>query len=165
MPLPASVDIDIKKPGFFRRRYEFFNNDNLLASLEFKSAFNYRAIISIGNKQWQIRAYGFWNRFLEISTDQSPFTKLHLEFGWKRKLQYKDGRNNQYFFKRTRAWKSNWAWLDEKGNPVIEMRSNQLSCRNRGHVLLSQQGNEDMYLMILIGWYQLMMYESQAAAA
>jgi hypothetical protein len=165
MYLTNPIQIDIKKPGYFKRQYEFFSNGKLLAGMEFKSAFTSRASFFIGKNQWQIQSVGLWKKHLDIIADQSPFTKLQLDFSWKYKLRFKDSRGNWYLFKRTSVWGSTWAWIDEKGKPYIQMKSKHFSRSSRGYILLFEQGNEEMYLMMLIGWYQLIAYERQAAAA
>ncbi len=161
----STIQVDIRKPRLFKRRYEFWLQEKQVAVLEYKKNFGCRADLSVGDKRWDIRTIGFWKKSLEIIAQQSPYTKMNIDYNWKYKINFKDSNGNWYLFKRTGVWKSSWSWFDENGKPYIELKSIHFSRKARGRVTFSHAANEEAYLLMLIGWYLLVTYEALAAVA
>lgn len=165
MNAATPIQIEVRKPGYFKRVYEFWLNDKQVATLSIKRGWRNNAVFSIGEKQWEIHSIGFWKRSFELTAQQSPFTKQNIEYNWKYRMNFKDTQGNWYLFKKTGTWKSRWCWIDEKGQPYIEMKSIHFSKKRRGQITLSRPATEDIYLLMLLGWFQMITYEAQVAVA
>lgn len=162
---PVLTEIDVRKPGYFKRQYGFWLGDKQVAAIEFKKGWSHKATFVTGDKKWDVRSCGFWSKRIELIAQQSPYTKLTLEYNWKYKINFKDSNGNWYLFKRTGVWKSCWNWIDEKGNPVMKLKSIHFSRKARGRISFFKPVTDEMYLLMLIGWFQLVNYEAQAAVA
>lgn len=155
----AMVTIQVRKTSLLKRRYEFCLDEQVIAGLYYEKSYSYKATAVAGNREWQISRNGFWKSFLDISSEQSPYTKLHLPYRGNYELTVSNEDGRQYFLKRTGIFKETWTWFDERKEPVIELRSNKLSHKKRGQVLLHQQPKESFYLLMLIGWFLIVRYE------
>lgn len=165
MNASTPVQIEVRKPGYFKRRYEFYSNDKQVAVIQLKKGWRNQATFFIGEKQWDIRCLGFWKRSFELTAQQSPYTKQNIEYNWKYKMNFKDSSGNWYLFKKIGVWKARWCWIDEKGQPYIEMKSVHFSKKRRGEITLSRPATDDIYLLMLLGWFQLITYEAQVTVA
>jgi hypothetical protein len=159
------LQIQVRKPDFFKRRYEFCIDEKVVAVLEYEKSFGRKAIATIDNRRWIFNRVGFWKPYLEITAEQSPYTKTHLNYSWNFKTEFRAGDGKNYFLKQTSYFRSGWTWLDENKTPVIEIRSKQLSRSKRGIIVLHQPENKELYLMMLIGWGQIIKSEDNAASA
>jgi hypothetical protein len=161
------VYIQVRKLRQFKRRYEFFAGEKELAVLDYEKRTSKRATAIKDNKKWSFNRIGFWKPYIEITAEQSPYTKSRIQYGWNYKLKFKASNGKEYLLKKTSHWRNTWAWLDENNNPVVEMKSCQLSKSNRGQVNIipGQLGNDDFFLLMLLGWYQLIAHEDHAGAA
>ena len=159
------IQIQVRKPDFFIRRYEFCIDEKIVAVLEYEKSFGRRAVAIIDNKKWVFNRVGFWKPYLEITAEQSPYTKTRLDYNWKFKTQFRADSGRNYFLTQTSFFKSTWTWFDENNTPVIEIKSKQLSRSSRGIIVLHQPENKEHYLMMLIGWGQIVKSEDNAAAA
>jgi hypothetical protein len=160
-----STQIRIVKPGVFKRDYEFYLDDTLKATLKYESAFKSKAIISINNHKWHICRTGFWKKQIELKADQSPYTKATIPSNWKYHISFRAANGNSYTFKPAGFWKRTWIWIDEQEQPVIEMKTTSPFSKGQGTVVLLQPATEELYLMMVFGWYQVIAYQRDAAAA
>jgi hypothetical protein len=165
MPQNSTIEIQVKKPKAFKRRYEFYENDRQVALLDYEKAYKSCAIAVIDDKKWKLRRVGFWKSYIEIIAEQSPYTKTRIEFSWTFKTRYRAENGKEYVLKNTSSWKSKWAWLDENKNPVIEIKSCQFKRENRGHILIhaNKPAPKELLLLMLVGWYQVTAQENNAA--
>lgn len=164
MAVSVSSSVQVRKPHAFKRRYEFWQNDQLVAVLEYEKRFSCDAVISIGDHKWKIKTAGFWKKSIELTAEQSPYTKTRIAYCWNFRLSFPAENNHTYNFKPIGFWKRSWAWYDENDNPVVEMKTNQFSRKNRGQITLHQPPSNNGYLLMMLGWYQLLAYEQHSAA-
>lgn len=165
MNRPTATSIQVIKPQLFKRHYQFMVDNDVIAELIYPRAYGKTAGAIIKNKKWQVRKGGFWKHYIEFIADQSPYTKEKIEFGWNFNLKMTSGDGKTYHLKKTSFWKNVWSWLDESNQPVIEMKSNKLSRKNRGNVTFHQPQKTELTLLMLIGWFMIVSYEDATAAA
>lgn len=164
MSTTVPLQIQVKKPGTFIRQYEFWLQEERIAILDYPKRFTNAATISIKDNQWKIKTVGFWKTHIEITAEQSPYTKSRLDMKWTYKLSFSFDNRQVYHFKPTGFWKNVWTWFDDKNNPVIEIRSNQLSNKSRGKITLHQPASKNLYFLMMLGWFQLLTYEAHTSA-
>jgi hypothetical protein len=164
MSTAVPLQIQVKKPETFRRHYEFWLHKELVGTLDYQKWFTKLAILKIKDKQWKINTVGFWKSHIEITADQSPFTKSRIDFKWNFKISFSFD-NRQYHLKRVGFWNQRWVWQDDKNNEVMEMKSKMFSKKNRGIITLHQPPSTDLYFLMLLGWFQVLGYEQHASTA
>jgi hypothetical protein len=158
------LQIQIQKPHTFKRYFQFCVNNEVVGVLNFDKPFCYKATASFGESQWTFKISGFFKRFLEVTAQQSPYTKSRVKLCWNHKLTFTTDERNSWFLKPVGFWKRSWSWLNDKNEPVIQLKSNSFSKNNRGEVLLQQPVNKESFLLILIAWIQVIVSEDEAAS-
>jgi hypothetical protein len=156
-------EIQIRKPHTFKRHFEFWQNNELVAVLDYPKRFTNAATISIKDNQWKVKTTGFWKKYIEIAAEQSPYTKNRLELKWSYKLSFSFDSRQTYHLKSVGFWKRTWAWHDDQQKVILEIKSNQWSKSNRGKITLHQPLSVNLYFLMLLGWFQLLTYEEHSA--
>ena len=166
MPDFKPIEIIVKKPKAFKRRYEFYDNEKEVAVLDYEKGYKSCAVAYIENNKWKLRRGGWWKSYLEITAEQSPYTKTRLYYKWNWKTTFRADNGKEFLLKNTSAWKSKWAWFDENKIPVVDMKSCQLKRDKRGIIIINATRPipKELYLLMLIGWYQVTGHESSAGA-
>jgi hypothetical protein len=165
MSTAVPLQIQIKKPHTFKRHFEFWQNEELVAVLDYQKWFNKLAIVSIKDNQWKIKTSGFWKKHIELTAEQSPYTKIRIDFKWNYRLSFSFDNRQVYYLKPVGFWRRTWAWHDDNDKVVLEIRSNQWSKNNRGKITMHQPPSANLYFLMVLGWYQLLTYEEHSAAA
>lgn len=158
------LEILITKTKGKKRHYSFDLGNKGIITLQYESAFCKNAIGMINDWQWKFIRKGFWKKELEISGQQSPYTKTHIKFGWGHKLSVRAEDNNMYHFKAEGWWRRKWVWYNAAGQKLMEISSNHFSRQRRGKVLLLQPFRNELAWLMMVGWFQLVIWEEQTAA-
>lgn len=165
MSIAIPLEIQVRKPKTFKCHFEFWQNNEMVAVLDYSSIFKKDATISIKNNQWKIKTVGFWKRYIELTAEQSPYTKSRIDFKWSFKMSFSFDNRQEYHLKPVGFWRRTWSWYDDQEKMVLEIKSNQWSKSNRGKITLHQPLTADLYFLMVLGWYQLLAYEEHAGAA
>jgi hypothetical protein len=154
----------ISKTRGVKRHYTLDMGVHGKATLQYESTFNKNAIGVINQDKWKFTRKGFWKKELEITAEQSPYTKTTVKFGWSSKMTLRAPDNNTYHFKGVGWWRRRWIWFDSANQQLIEIKSNGFSRSRRGLVTLHQPWSPTLSWLLLVGWFQLVIWEEQAAA-
>jgi hypothetical protein len=155
----------ISKTRGKKRHYTLDMGKHGTATIQYESAFCKNAVGTINNEEWKFVRKGFWKKDLEIAAQQSPYTKTNIKLGWGHKLSLRGPDNNMYHFKATGFWRRRWVWTDAAGQKLMEIKSNGFSRSRRGLVSFNQQWSPLLSWLLLVGWFQLVIWEEQTAAA
>jgi hypothetical protein len=158
-------EILVSKTRGKKRHYTIDMGAHGTATIQYESAFCKNAIGYINNDQWKFVRKGFWKKELEIKSEQSPYTKTNIKFGWGNKISLRAPDNNTYNFKAVGWWRRRWIWYDAAGQQLMEIKSNGFSRSRRGIVTLNQPWTPTLSWLLLVGWFQLVIWEEQTAAA
>lgn len=162
----ATQEIPISKTRGKKRHYSFDLGARGTATLQYESAFCKNAVVMINDLQWNFIRKGFWKKELDIEAQQSPFTKTHIKFsGWGNKFTVRAEDNNKYEFKSEGFWRRRYIWYDSAGQKLMEIRSNVFSRNRRGTATMLQPVSSELIWLMMLGWFQLVLWEEQAAAA
>ena len=156
--------IQVQKPLKFKRHYVFAADNATVAEMEYAKAYVHKALIKIGREEWTIRRGGFWKPYIEISTGDNRTQPLKIPMRWNYKLKM-EVNGIIYSLQQLSCWKNTWAWLDDRKNPVVEIKSKMMSYKNRGSIFLHQTNNTKVLLMALVGWFAIINYEDEAMVA
>ena len=155
----------ISKTRGKKRHYTLDMGANGIATIQYQSTFCKNAIGYINQDHWKFVRLGFWKKELEISEQQSPYTKTHIRFGWGHKMSLRAPDNNTYTFKQEGFWRRRWVWYNAADQPLMEIKSNGFSRSRRGLVMPHQTWSPLLSWLLLVGWFQLVIWEEQTAAA
>src|SRR5690349_20893613 len=95
-----ALQIQIRKPKTFKRHFEFFSGDRELAVLDYKNSFCKQATATSDDKKWILNRKGFWKPTLEISAEQSPYTKSSLPHKWNFRVFFKTESGKELMLKK-----------------------------------------------------------------
>ena len=157
--------IEVIKSKEAKKRFEFLVNDQSVASIDYPKRFQKKAVLSAGNRQWQIQRTGFWKHTIEIAADQSPYSKVAAIQNWKGQISIRTDDNRQFHLKKKGFWKPAWHWLNEKEESVVELNP----CvgwpkRKRGTITIHNSNDTTLTLLALIGWFVALTAQEDAAA-
>lgn len=158
-------EIIISKTRGKKRHYTIDLGASGTATIQYQSTFCKNAVGFINDNEWKFIRKGFWKKELEIKPEQSPFSKTLIKFGWGNKMTLRAPDNNQYHFKCMGFWRKRWIWSDAAGRQLMEIKSNGFSRSRRGIVTPLQPWSPTLSWLLLVGWFQLVLWEEQAAAA
>jgi hypothetical protein len=133
----APTYIQVTQPNWFKRHFEFLLKEQPMATLD--------------HVKW--------------GAEQSPYIKLHIPTKWICKMAVSLDTRHTWHFRGTGFWKRTWSWFDERGNLVIAIKSNMISRKNRGSIVFHQPVNNNLLMLMALGWYTVVAYEQQAAAS
>jgi hypothetical protein len=156
--------IIISKTRGIKRHFSFDLGDKGKATLQFEGAFYKSAVGIINDQEWKFTRKGFWKKELEIAAQQSPYTKTLIKFGWGQKLSLRAADNNMYHFKSVGFWRRRWVWFDDAGQQLMEIKSNGFSRSRRAVVTMLQPVRKELLWLLLVGFFQIVIWEQQAAA-
>lgn len=157
--------IEVYKKKDAKKQFEFFENNALLGDINFPKRFSKSALISYKNKSWKIARTGFWKHILEISADQSPYTKWNAKQSWGGCLTLRTDDNRSFKFKRTSFWKSKWSWLNEKGEPVIECKACGWPDKRKATITILDKKDDAMIWLSIVGFFLVLCAQEDAAMA
>lgn len=147
-----------------KRHYTFNLGTRGTATVQYESAFCKNAVIMINDLRWDYTRLGFWKKELQIEGKQSPYTKTKIKFGWGNRFEVRAEDNNKYFFRSEGFWRRRYVWYDSGGQKLMEITSNTFSRSRRGKVIMHQPLTDTLTWLMLLGWFQLILWEQQAAA-
>jgi|ADGO01.1.fsa_nt_gi hypothetical protein len=161
-PVPS---ISIFKTRGKKRHYTLDMGAHGQATLQYESLFCKNAVGRINDQEWKFVRKGLWKKELEIVAQQSPYTKIHVKLGWRQKLTLRAPDNNSYTFKCAGFLRRRWVWLDARGQQLMEIKSRPLSRKRCGMVTQHAPWTPTLSWLLLVGWFQLVIWEEQTIGA
>ena len=156
-------NIQIRRVKGRQRVFELMSNDRLFGTLEYPHRFRKAAIIRIVDSTWSICRKGVFRHRLEIAADQSPYSKWNLRMGWSAVEPLRMEDHKLFEFRKRGFWSCSWQWLDERKDPLIDIRLKKFSIQKRADILCPVNIDRDAAFLMLIGWFVVLCYEDDAA--
>lgn len=158
-------ELTIVKPHWLKRGLRIYEGKTQVGKIEYTKRFRLDAVATFLDERWKINQTGFWKSFLEFSSSGQPFSKIkiHPTFGGKLEWNGTDGKS--FIFRKIKWWKNTWAWFDENGNAVIEIRPDHSFTNKQAYISILDRNLKDYRLMSLIGIFIYQVQKSRAAAA
>ena len=161
----TTTQIEVIKSKEAKKRFEFLANNKSIATVEYPKRFAKKAVLSVGNQQWQIQRKGWWKHSLEIAAEQSPYSKWTLNQNWKGNVSIRTNDNRQFHLKKKGFWKQYWNWYNEKEESMVEVHScGGWPKRKRGTVTIQDSSDTNLIFLALIGWFVALNAQEDAAA-
>src|SRR5262245_17803172 len=121
--MSTPFQILISKTEGQKRHFSFTANEKVLAGLQYENMFYKKAEVTINNSTWRLHRKGFWSNYLDITAEQSPYTKTRIQFGWGNHFTVRAEDNNKYIFKAVGFWHRHYVWLDDAGQKLMIIKS------------------------------------------
>lgn len=157
--------IDVIKSKDAKKRYEFLVNDQSIATIDYPKRFEKKATLSAGSNQWHIARKGWWRHTIEITAEQSPFSKWALVQNWRGCVTIRTDDNRQFHLKRKGFLKFKWVWLTDKEETVVEIQTHGWPKRKRGTISIHNPSDTILLFLVLTGWFIVLTSEEDAAAS
>lgn len=150
-----------------RQEYELRFGGSLVAVLNFRNAWSNKAIAKSGDGSWVFQRVGFWQDRAVIQEKGSAYDLAEFSrTSWKRTgtLAFSHGR---LFKATTNMWLTQMVWSGENGVPLIRFDHISGFFKRKADVeILSTAKNlPELPLLVLFGWYQILILIREAAAA
>lgn len=158
------IHVQLNKTGWAKRDYSLLQDSGAVATLHYDKAFSQTARAVIGNEELLIRRRGWWKYYLEISSASRKYD-MRIGINWRGAMKIVDSAGNPFTFKSTGFWGNKWQWFDRHNRPIVEMKSKSFSKKNRGVIEIRYQEMQDQMFWIVVGWFQVLSSESDAALA
>jgi hypothetical protein len=162
----ADRRIEWRQPSAMKMNYELLADDEVVATLRFRSMFGSFATAEGGDGCWTFKRQGFWRtrvtvRVCEQESDLAVFHNNTWRGGGM--LEMADGRR---FLATTNFWQTRFEFTDENEEPLIRYHIGGAFRMNATVELLpASQHVPETSLMVALGWYLAVMMHQDAAAA
>jgi|GEM_PF-5670999 len=162
--IPTQIMVKQVNTGWVKSSYQFSTDGNTMGQLDYAKSYLKKATASIDGKEFSIRRTGFWKFYIEISSTTNQQYNMKLDINWRNKLKITDSEGNPFVFKTANMWKSRWAWFDRYERPLIEIKSNNFSWKNRGVIDIKYPEMKDCLFWIMVSWFVILSAEADASA-
>jgi hypothetical protein len=159
------LQLTVVKPNWLKLGLQLFEGNLQVGKIEFTTRLRMDAVATILDERWKITQTGFWKSNLQFSGSDQPFSKIKIQptFGGRLEWQGSDGKT--YIFRKIKWWKNTWAWYDENGNVLIEIRPDYSFSNKQAHLTINNKNLADFRLMTLMGIFIFRIQNARAAAS
>lgn len=156
------------QPRAFTQQYVLGAGERVLATLNWPKTFGSLAEGRIGEETWTFKRVGFWRPAVTIRKPETGELDVgRFVMDWRRGDLVLPG-GVRYRWDQLSFWKAEWAFFDAAGKDRLveflpENRFFKMSMEARIHS--SAETCRDLPLLVLLGWYLLVMASQDDAGA
>lgn len=152
------------QPARLKQFFELRAGDVVVATLRFE-----RASLATGetaDQQWTFKREGFWHPRVTVRVHGSDDNVALFNPAWTGggtlELQ---GRTTH--FGAANFWHSQWTWEQVKDTPLVRFKSHAGLLKTEGEVEIEGDAarSPDLPLLVVLGWYLLILFGRDAAAS
>lgn len=148
-----------------KRNFELRAGDEVVATLRFQRGT--LADAEVANMRWTFKREGFWHRRVVIRLPGSDADSGAVQLSWRGggTLALPDGRTVR--LAAANVWRSEWIWGENHDAPLVRFESRQGFMRLEGHVDVLGRAlkPEELALLVMLGWYLIVLNAEDSAAA
>jgi hypothetical protein len=163
-PVTAGAELLWVQPAARKREHELHAGDDLAGTLRFQRGS--LADAEVEGHHWTFKRQGFWHPRVTVRSQGSDQDLAVFRPHWSGggNLEFPDGR--QLRFAATNFWQSRWVW-QAGDQPLIafEGRHGLIKAHGAVQVLPDAARLPDAPLLVLLGWYLILLYAEDTAAA
>ena len=162
------------QPKFNQRYFELRSNDLVIAKLQFQSPFGSLASAASASDTWTFKRVGFFNPRVTVRKESEELDIAVYRPRWTGAdgiVVLDNGR--KYHWKTANFWATEYVFLDQEG--TIPLRFHQgieeakladvFKIQARVEVDSQMVGNPDLPLLVLLGFYLIILQQEDSAAA
>lgn len=154
------------QPSTFRMLYELRTNGELAGVLSFRSAFGTLATGESEDGCWTFKRVGFFQTRVTIRVcGEEEDLAIFRNNTWRGggTLEVRDG---ERFLADTNLWQSKLQFRNESGEPLVRFKTGGLFHLNATVEIEPRAARlEQLPLIVMLGWYLIVMMNSDAAAS
>jgi hypothetical protein len=152
------------QPAVRKREHELRAGDDIVATLRFQRGS--LADAEADSEHWTFKRQGFWHPrvTVRVAGSDADIAVFHPHWAGGGTLELADGRAVR--LSSANFWQSEWVW-QEKDQPVIRFKGRHGIVKAKGavEILAGAAGRPDLPLLILLGWYLILLHAEDAAVA
>jgi hypothetical protein len=152
------------QPAARKREHELRAGDDVVATLHFQRGSLADAEAAGGH--WTFKRQGFWQPRVTVRTPGSDadLAVFHPRWVGGGTLEFPDGRAVR--LSSANFWQSEWVW-QENEKPLIRFKGRHGLIKARGAVEIQPDAPAlpDLAMLVLLGWYLILLYAEDSAAA
>jgi len=156
-----------KQPSARREEYELRAGDEVLATLRWPKSWGSLAEAEVAEGRWTFKRVGFWRTrgTLRVAGDEDDIGTLEARWTGNGTLTLASGES--YGWESTNLWGTRYGWSDSRGTELVRFGATASLLREEAAVELSPRASalSDLPLLVLYGWYLLVMHNRDAAGA
>lgn len=160
----ANQELLWMQPAARKRDHELLAGDEVVATLRFQRGSLADAEAAGGH--WSFKRQGFWHPTVTVRTagSDADIAVFHPRWVGGGTLEFADGRPLR--LSSANFWQSEWVW-QEKEQPLIRFKGRHGLIKANGAVEIPPEAVRlpDLPLLVLLGWYLILLYADDAAAA
>jgi len=158
-------ELEWVQPGLFKMQYELRADDELAATLRFRSSFGSFATGESADGCWTFKRIGFWQTRVTIRAcgdDVDIATFKNNTWSGGGTLELSDARK---FLATTNFWQTNLEFQEESGSTLITFKSGGLIHPSATvHVEPNTVSLSELPWVVMLGWYLTVMMHMDSAA-
>jgi hypothetical protein len=152
------------QPAARKREHELRAGEDVVATLCFQRGS--LADAEADAQHWTFKRQGFWHPRITVRVPGSDadIAVFHAHWASGGTLEFADGRTVR--LASANFWQSEWVW-QEKDQPLIRFKGRHGIVKAKGAVEIQPgaAGLPDVPLLVLLGWYLILLHAEDAAAA
>ena len=160
----AGQELVWNQPAARRRDHELRAGDQVVGTLHFQRGT--LADAEADGHHWTFKRQGFWHPRVTVRLHGSDadIGVFHPHWTGGGTLESADG--TRLTLRSSNLWQSEWVWLD-KDQPVLRFKGRHGIVKANGSVEVQAGagGRPDLALLILLGWYLILLYADDVAAS
>jgi hypothetical protein len=120
----------------------------------------------MGGQRWTFKREGFWHPRVTVRVPGSEANVALFHPSWTRGGTLELEACRQVRFGTANFWAAQWDWSDESGLPLAHFRNHGKGFKLEAQVVIEDHatGSRDMPLLVVLGWYLLVLYSLDADA-
>ena len=152
------------QPAARKREHELRAGDDVVATLRFQRGS--LADAEAEANHWTFKRQGFWHPRVTVRAagSDADIAVFHPRWVGGGTLEFADGRALR--LSSANFWQSEWVW-QEKEQPLIRFKGRHGLIKAKGAVEIQPEAVRipDLPLLVLLGWYLILLYAEDAASA
>lgn len=161
------IPLEWIQPKAFTRSYELRGGKDLIGTLNWVKALGSLAASECADAAWTFKRAGFLHPRVTVRPQGQDVDIVKVDMGWggKGTLRLEDGLAVP--FVGTNFWKSEWAFLGPDNRPIVTFRMKPRFLRRAAIVSVDDSAwrTPHLALMLMLGWYLIVLQADDAAAA
>ena len=161
------------QPHALKMEYELHTGDIVVATLRFRSSFGSFATATSADGSWTFKRVGFFNPRVTVRSEGSETDLAVFRPKWtgsEGTTQLANGA--AYTWKTANFWATEYAWQNSAGEPLILYKqgveaswlADLFKTQARVEIQPSAQGLQDLALLVLLGWYLIVLKQQDDAS-
>jgi hypothetical protein len=155
------------QPSAFKREYELRAGDEALATLRWQKTFGSLAVAASADGAWTFKRSGFLSPKVTVRRPGAEAEVAVLKPGWRGEGTLELAAGRRYQWRNTSFWRSEWAFTDEAGEPLVQFTPEFAFFKQAAEVKVETRAGSipDLSLLTLLGWYLMVLMSEDAGAA